>query len=117
MTDMSARHEPERLQREALEQLFAETKLSTFEMFRNFPVFTPRYNLARFLVHYELFKKVSSIPGVIVDLGVFRGSSTFTWAKLCEIFCPTDVKKVIYGFDTFSGFPSIRCDIMVSSSS
>jgi len=107
MYDMSERHEPERDQKEMLEKLFNETDLSAFEMFRNFPVFTPRFNLARFLTHYELFKKVHELPGVIVDLGVFRGASTFTWAKLCEIFCPTDVRKVIYGFDTFEGFPSL----------
>lgn len=107
MSDMSLRHESERRQREVLERLYRETELSVFEMFRNFPVFTPRFNLARFLAHYELFKRVVTLPGVIVDLGVYRGASTFTWAKLCEIFCPTDVKKVVYGFDTFEGFPSL----------
>ncbi|MGO9014973.1 MAG: TylF/MycF/NovP-related O-methyltransferase [Dissulfurispiraceae bacterium] len=107
MTDLSSRHENERLQKEILEDLFSTTGLSVFEMFRNFPVFTPRYNLARFLVHYELFKQIYELPGVIIDLGVYRGSSTFTWAKLCEIFCPTDVRKVVYGFDSFEGFPSL----------
>lgn len=107
MVDMADRHEPERLQREALEQLFEQTKLSTFELFRNFPVVTPRYNIARFLAHYEIFKKIVDVPGVIVDLGVFRGASTFTWAKLCEIFCPTDIRKTVFGFDTFEGFPKI----------
>lgn len=107
MSDMSSRHEPERLQREKLEELISSTELTVFEMFRNFPVFTPRFNLARFLAHYEIFKKVVDIPGVIVDLGVFRGASTFTWAKLCEIFCATDVRKVVYGFDTFEGFTGL----------
>ena len=107
MSDMSSRHQPERLQREILEKLFNATDLSVFEMFRNFPVFTPRFNLARFLAHYEIFKKIVCVPGVIVDLGVFRGASAFTWAKLCEIFCPTDAKKTVYGFDTFAGFPSL----------
>jgi hypothetical protein len=104
---MSQRHEPERLQKEVLEKLYSTTNLSVFEMFRNFPVFTPRFNLARFLTHYEIFKKIVELPGVIIDLGVFRGASTFTWAKLCEVFCPTDVRKVVYGFDTFEGFPSL----------
>lgn len=108
MSDLSLRHEPERLQRKSLEKLFESSELSVFDMFRNFPVFTPRYNIARFLTHYELFKKVVEVPGVIVDLGVFRGASTFTWAKLCEIFCPTDVRKVVYAFDTFKGFPDIH---------
>lgn len=110
MSDMAERHEPEKKQRELLEQLYSSTELTTFELFRNFPVFTPRYNIARFLAHYELFKKIVDVPGVIVDLGVFRGASTFTWAKLCEIFCPTDIRKTIYGFDTFSGFPKITAE-------
>lgn len=107
MSDMANRHEPEQKQRESLEQLYSSTELTTFELFRNFPVFTPRFNLARFLAHYEIFKKVIDVPGVIIDLGVFRGASTFTWAKLCEIFCPTDIRKTVIGFDTFSGFPKI----------
>jgi len=107
---MSHRHPPERKQKQILEEVFNSTSLSTFEMFRNFPVFTPRFNLARFLCHYELFRKIVNLPGVIIDLGVYRGSSTFTWAKLCEIFCPTDVRKVVYGFDTFEGFPSLSED-------
>lgn len=107
MSDPSLHHEPERQQRRALEALFEVTELTTFEMFRNFPVFTPRLNLARFLAHYELFKRVCDLPGVIVDLGVFRGASTFTWAKLCEIFCPTDIRKTVYGFDSFEGFPAL----------
>jgi hypothetical protein len=110
MSDMSSRHEPERQQRETLERIFQTTGLSTFEMFRNFPVFTPRFNLARFLAHYEIFKKIVTVPGVIVDLGVFRGASTFTWAKLCEIFCPTDIRKVVYAFDTFEGFPRLSAE-------
>lgn len=110
MSDISTRHEPERQQRELLEKIFATTGLTVFELFRNFPVFTPRYNLARFLIHYELFKKVVEVPGVIIDLGVYRGASTFTWAKLCEIFCPTDVRKLVYGFDTFQGFPSLSAE-------
>jgi hypothetical protein len=107
MSDPSERHEPERLQRERLESLFATTGWSTFELMRNFPAFVPRINLARFLVHYELFRRIVDVPGVIVDLGVYRGASTFTWAKLCEIFCPTDIRKTVYGFDTFEGFAAL----------
>ena len=107
MSDMSSRHEPERRQRETLERLFEQTGLSVFELFRNFPVFVPRFNLARFLAHNELFRRIAEVPGVIVDLGVYRGASTFTWAKLCEIFCPTDARKVVYGFDTFEGFTGL----------
>jgi len=107
MSDMADRHEPEKRQKELLEQLFSTTELTTFELFRNFPAFTPRFNIARFLAHYEIFKRIVDVPGVIVDLGVYRGSSTFTWAKLCEIFCATDIRKTVFGFDTFEGFTKI----------
>jgi len=107
MSDLSLRHENESLQKQRLEKLFKISGLSNFEMFRNFPVFTPRFNLSRFLAHYELFKKIYELPGVIIDLGIYQGASLFTWAKLCEIFCPTDVRKLVYGFDTFKGFPSL----------
>jgi len=110
MSDMSERHAPERRQKEVLEKLFATTALSPFELFRNFPVATPRFNLARFLAHYEIFKKIVNVPGIIVDLGVFRGASTFTFAKLCEIFCPTDIRKTVVGFDTFAGFLRIDAE-------
>ena len=45
MYDMSSKHEPEKLQKKVLEELFEKTQLTTFEMFRNFPVFTPRYTI------------------------------------------------------------------------
>ena len=110
MSDMANRHEPEKRQKELLEKLYSTTELTTFELFRNFPAFTPRYNIARHLAHYEIFKQVIDVPGVIVDLGVYRGASTFTWAKLCEIFCPTDIRKTVYGFDTFEGFTEINSE-------
>lgn len=107
MSDNSTRHPTERVHRELLEKLYEKTNLTPFELMRNFPVFAPRTNIARFLSHYEIFKRVAAVPGAIMDVGVFRGASTFTWAKLCEIFCPTDARKVVYAFDTFAGFPSL----------
>lgn len=89
------------------EKLLSNTELNNFEIVQNFPVFTSRRNIARFLSHYELFQKQVNLPGVIIDLGIYRGASTFTWAKLCEIFCPTDILKKVYAFDSFEGFPSI----------
>jgi hypothetical protein len=108
VSDVSERHVPEKRQRELLEELIAELPFPPFEQFRAFPVLTPRYTLARFLAHYELFKRVVELPGAIVDLGVYRGASTFTWAKLCEIFCPTDIRKTVFAFDTFTGFTGLH---------
>lgn len=108
MNKKEQKHIPETEQKKLLEPVFKQSGLQYYDMMKDFSVYAPRTSLARFLTHYELFKKVVDIPGVVVDLGVFKGNSTFTFAKLIEIFCPTDIKKKVYGFDTFEGFPSIH---------
>jgi Macrocin-O-methyltransferase (TylF) len=59
--------------------------------------------LSKLLARYELFKMVVDLPGDIVDCGVYRGASLFSWANFIEIFAPHS-QKVVIGFDTFSGF-------------
>jgi hypothetical protein len=59
--------------------------------------------LSKLLARYEIFKKILNLPGDLVDCGVYRGASLFTWANLIEIFAPHS-QKVVIGFDTFAGF-------------
>jgi len=69
----------------------------------NFPAFVRRREMARLVSHYELFKTVIDLPGCIVELGVGRGGSLLTWAKLLETFCPADRSRKVFGFDHFQG--------------
>jgi hypothetical protein len=69
----------------------------------HWPAYTKRILMTRFLAHYELFKMAQELPGSIVELGVSRGVSFFTFHKLLEIFSPTDTSKKVYGFDSFEG--------------
>lgn len=68
-----------------------------------FPSYVRRVHLARFLAHYEIFKHVVDLPGCVVELGVHRGKSLFTWGKLMETFCPGDRSRKVFGFDSFEG--------------
>jgi Macrocin-O-methyltransferase (TylF) len=72
-------------------------------MVEEFPSFIRRRELARLIAHYELFKNVVDLPGCVVELGVYRGASFFTWAKLMETFCPGDRSRKVFGFDWFEG--------------
>lgn len=72
-----------------------------------FPVVTPRHTLARFMAHYELFKLIKDAPGCIVDIGVGTGGSTWAFAAMLSTFNHKDSEKVVYGFDTFEGFPAV----------
>ncbi|MBQ9361085.1 MAG: class I SAM-dependent methyltransferase [Lachnospiraceae bacterium] len=67
------------------------------------PAYIRRRDMPRFLAHYELFKKILDIPGSIVECGVFRGSSLFTWNNFLETFCTADRYRKVYGFDHFDG--------------
>ena len=86
-----------------LENIIQAQGSSLKEVLQYWPAYVQRRTLPRFLAHYELFKKVSELPGCIVELGVFRGASFFTWANLLETFHANDRSKKVYGFDHFEG--------------
>lgn len=86
-----------------LESLIQENEHTFKHVLELFPVYVRRLHLGRFLAHYELFKHIIDLPGCIVELGVYRGASFFTWCKLIETFCPGDRKRMVYGFDSFQG--------------
>ena len=50
-----------------------------------------------------MFRQIIDLPGSIVELGVFRGRTLFTWANFLETFCPADRRRMVYGFDHFRG--------------
>ena len=71
----------------------------------NFPVYTNRQSIARFLALQKLFEMQLSIKGSIVECGVFQGGGLFTYANLSAIYEPANYHRQIIGFDTFEGFP------------
>jgi hypothetical protein len=68
-----------------------------------FPTYIRRQQLTRFLALYELFKQVIDLPGEIVEVGVYRGYSFFTFHKLMETFNATDRRRKVFGFEHFAG--------------
>lgn len=72
-----------------------------------FPKYVRRQNLTRFLAQYEIFKRILTVKGSIVECGVFRGGGLMAWAKMSAILEPVNLTRRIYGFDTFEGFPSV----------
>jgi hypothetical protein len=74
----------------------------------NFPKYVRRQNLTRFLSLYEIFKRVLTVKGSIVECGVNMGFGLMSWAKLSAILEPVNLTRRIYGFDSFAGFPSVH---------
>lgn len=74
-----------------------------------FAKYARRQEVTRFLARHELFKLVEGVQGCIVECGVYAGQGLMSWAQLSSILEPVGgVFRHVYGFDTFSGFPSVH---------
>jgi 3',5'-cyclic AMP phosphodiesterase CpdA len=102
-----ARSEKEQSYAAEMEQCIAESPFSNLERLQNFSLYTPRQDLTNFLVRYEIFKRVLSAQGSIIECGVLRGGGLMAWAQFSAIFEPTNHQRRVVGFDTFSGFPKL----------
>lgn len=75
----------------------------------NFAKYARRQEITRFLARHELFQKISEVQGCIVECGVYAGQGLMSWAQISSILEPVGgVFRHVYGFDTFSGFPSVH---------
>ena len=59
---------------------------------------------AKLISHWEIYKRIVDIPGVIVECGVFKGSSLIRFATFREMLESPYSRKII-GFDAFGKFP------------
>jgi hypothetical protein len=91
-----------------LDEHFQRFHISSTEIWKNFPIYSRRTILKRFLAHYELFRMTVALPGDIVELGVFRGASLMSWANFLEIRNMGDRQKKVVGFDNFLGFAGLH---------
>jgi len=101
------RTEQERMVGAEIARIFAASGDPLETRIENFPVWTRRQHLTRFLALYEIFKRILNVKGSIVECGVNRGYGLMAWAKLSAVLEPANLTRRIYGFDTFAGFPSV----------
>lgn len=73
----------------------------------NFAKYAKVGSLARFLVRYELMKKILDVKGGICECGVQTGVGLLGFWQLSRLLEPHQRRRVVIGFDTFTGFPSI----------
>ncbi len=73
----------------------------------NFTNYVRRQHFGRALAYYEIFKRVLTVKGSVVECGVNRGFGLMAWAKLSAVLEPVNLTRRIYGFDSFAGFPAV----------
>ena len=72
-----------------------------------FPRFISRQAMSYFLARNEAYQKILNVHGNILDFGVYRGGSLFTWMHLSSIYEPYNHIRKIIGFDSFQGFSEL----------
>lgn len=66
-----------------------------------------RNALARTLYLNDVYQRIIEVPGVICEFGVQWGASLATLSNLRALHEPYNHSRMIFGFDTFSGFASV----------
>ena len=90
-----------------MERLIADSPFSGVEKFQSAQKYMPIADAGRMFAKYEIFKKILTVPGHVIECGVYQGGGLMTWAQLSSILEPLNHVRRIVGFDTFEGFPSI----------
>lgn len=60
--------------------------------------------LARIFGIREVYEKIVNLPGVVIDLGTWRGQTAVVCENLRAIFEPLHFNRRIIAFDTFEGY-------------
>lgn len=77
---------------------------NNFDYENGFYLTAEPYRMGNIMAHYELYKKILNLPGDLIELGVFKGSSLIQFATFRELLENERSRKII-GFDVFGEFP------------
>lgn len=92
--------------RQHLQEIFLSSPLPPEDLLFNLGLYTRSSLLVKYLVLYELYRKLLSVPGVIMEFGTWWGQNLVLLENLRAILEPFNKQRKIIGFDTFSGYPS-----------
>ncbi|MGO9657464.1 MAG: TylF/MycF/NovP-related O-methyltransferase [Acidimicrobiales bacterium] len=90
-----------------LDRHFRQSSGSVGRKLSAFPRFVNRSSIGRFIARYEIFKRVLSVQGSIIECGVHDGFGLFAFAQFSALLEPMNHRRRVIGFDTFTGFPSV----------
>ncbi len=90
--------------RTRLETLFAHSPLPKADLLFNLGLYARSSLLVKFLVMHELYRRISKLPGLLVEFGTWWGQNLVLLENLRAIHEPFNKQRRIVGFDTFRGY-------------
>jgi hypothetical protein len=98
----------ERAARDQLLHHFRHAPFPDEEVLANAATFIPRQTLARLLALVELYKLILPVHGAICEFGCRWGQTLALFTSLRGMFEPHNLRRPIYGFDTFTGLAGVE---------
>ena len=77
------------------------------ELAENVSLFQTVRSLKRLLYLNELYRQILPVHGVVMQFGVRWGRDIAAFEAFRTIYEPFNISRVVIGFDTFEGFPSV----------
>lgn len=71
---------------------------------------SPQSRIGKLISHYELYKTITSLPGNILEFGVYKASSLVRFATFRNML-ENDFSRKIIGFDAFGNFPKEKLEL------
>ena len=90
-----------------LEKLLKNCPIPHDQLISNFGLFLHPRDIARILFFNHIYSLIIEVPGIIMDFGTRWGANMALFSSLRNIYDPINKQRLIVGFDTFEGFPSI----------
>jgi hypothetical protein len=97
----------EKAGRTRLGELLANGPVPVGQQADDLALYMSRGAIADLLAMDTLYRMIMDVPGVIMELGVYRGRHLATFTALRALYEPYDLFRQVIGFDTFAGFPDV----------
>ena len=92
---------------EKMREHLAGSTIPQSEILENLHLFISPQQTRRILFLYEMYQKILTVPGCIMQFGVRWGRELALFESLRTTFEPFNHSRTIIGFDTFSGYAGV----------
>lgn len=83
------------------------TPIPDRELLHNLGLYLSRQTLSRLLLMEQLYRQILPVHGIVCEFGVRWGQNLAVFMALRGMLEPFNYNRMIVGFDTWEGFPSV----------
>jgi hypothetical protein len=106
-TNVARGSEQEKKARETILELFKTSPIPDDEVLVNLGLYLRSTILAKILYLNELYQAIRTLPGIVLEFGVWWGANLALLESFRSVYEPYNWTRKVVGFDTFKGYPSI----------